>query len=137
MQAFTVLIAREAVFADALERERLRLSDRRRVLRLVRVTYEAGHAHSYQRVVYPLHRLPGLDRQLPSTGTLSDIAGRYGLTLGNARERISLVDAPSDVVACLAIGRDEKLVELDRITATADGAPIEWRVVFTRGSRSP
>jgi DNA-binding GntR family transcriptional regulator len=130
MQASIVPIARRATFASADERERLQLSGCRRVLRLFRVAREAGRAHSYHRIVLPLHRLPGHDRQFASTATLAAIASRYGLTLRTATERIRLVDAPSDAVVDLDISGDEKVLELDRITTTTDGLPIEWRVTF-------
>ena len=54
---------------------------------------------------------------------------------GNATERIRLVDAPSDAVVHLDISADEKILELDRITATKDGLPIEWRVILMRADK--
>jgi DNA-binding GntR family transcriptional regulator len=135
MQETVVPVARKATFASAHEKERLQLSGCRRVLRLSHVALEAGRAHSYHRIVLPLHRLPGLNRQFASTATLPSIASRHGLTLGSATERIKLLDAPSDAVVHLGICADEKVLELDRITATADGLPIEWRVILMRADK--
>jgi DNA-binding GntR family transcriptional regulator len=130
MQASTASIGHKASFASRIERERLHLPVCRRVLRVYRVIFEADRPYSYQRVVLPLHRLPGLDREFASTATLQEIASRYGLKLGNASERIRIVDAPADAAAHLAISVEQNVLQLDRVTATADGVPIEWRIAY-------
>jgi DNA-binding GntR family transcriptional regulator len=130
MQAFITSIAYKTSFASKTERERLRLSGCRRVLRLSRVVFEGGWPHSYQHVVLPLQRLPGLDSQFASTATLQEIATRHGLTLGRATEHVRFVDAPPDAITHLAINGERKVLRLDRVTATVDGAPIEWCVAY-------
>jgi DNA-binding GntR family transcriptional regulator len=63
-----------------------------------------------------------------------ELAQRHGLTLGRASERVSIVPASTDVARHLRIAPGTDVVKLDRVTETADGTPIEWRVAFTRKS---
>ena len=132
MVATIASIAHETSFASKAERERLRLSVSRRVLRLLRLISEQGRPRSYERIVLPLYRLPGLETQLASTLSLFEIAAQHGLTLGRATERIGHVNAPPEVALHLAITADQRVLRLERVTATTDGVPIEWRVVFMR-----
>ena len=137
MQPHTVTLGTKAALASKIERERLQLSRWKKVLRVFRVIYEGDSPRSYQRIVIPLSRLPGLDREFAATATLTELASRYDLALGRARERIRLVDAPFDAAMHLGIRPGEqKVTELDRVTATTNNVPIEWRVSFVLGDQA-
>ena len=130
MELSTQLIAQRSAFASAAEKEHLRLGACKRVFRFTRVRYEDGRPHSFERIVLPLARLPGLDRQFASTKSIVEIADRYGLKLGASIERITKLSPPPEVAAQLLLGGDQLVIELDRVTSSADGVPIEWRVIF-------
>ena len=61
-----------------------------------------------------------------------DLAERYGLPLGRATERISIVPATRDVAKHRGIAAGADVMKLDRIVETAEGEPIEWRVAFRK-----
>jgi DNA-binding GntR family transcriptional regulator len=137
MQSGIVVLGTKAALASKTERERLQLSRLRKVLRLLRVQYEGNSPRSYQRIVLPLSRLPGLDREFAATATLSELVSRYDLALGRARERIRLVDVPFDAAMHLGIRPGEqKVTVLDRVVVTTDNVPIEWRVSFVLGDQA-
>ena len=126
----TRIIAQRSAFASATERKRLRLGLFKRVFRLSRLRYEDGRPHSLERIVFPISRLPGLDRHFASTRSLPEIADRYGHTLSKASERVRNLRPPSDVAVHLSIADTQSVMELDRVVFTADGVPIAWRITF-------
>jgi DNA-binding GntR family transcriptional regulator len=137
MQPHTVALGAKTALASKIERERLQLSRWRKVLRILRVLYEGDRPRAYQLIAMPLSRVPGLDREFAATATLTELASRYNLALGKARERIRLVDAPFDAAMHLGIRPGEqKLTELDRVTSTTNNVPIEWRVSFVLGDQA-
>jgi len=101
-----------------------------RVLRLMRIRYAAlNRPVALEVVVLPLDCFPGLTAD---TSDITQLAQCYGLFLGRATERISVVSATKNVAAHLGIAVGADVMKLDRIAETADGAPIEWRVAYTR-----
>jgi DNA-binding GntR family transcriptional regulator len=68
--------------------------------------------------------------------TISEIPQECGLTLGRATEHIGLVDVDAQIALHLAISSNQKVFKIDRVTATTDGMPIEWRISFMRSDDS-
>jgi hypothetical protein len=91
------------------------------------------HPIALEEVVLPLERLAGLS---PNGGSdipdITELAQRHGLLLGRATERISIVQATKDVAQHLRIAVGTGVMKLDRVTETADGEPVEWRVAFRK-----
>ena len=114
--------------ADPAERERLHLSAREKVLRLERLQYAASKVRIFERSVLPLQRLRGIDIDRAQHLTLTEIADQLGLRLGRATERLSIVAAPPSVAHVLTIAPTSELLQIDRVTMTVDGTPIEWRL---------
>ena len=86
-----------------------------------------------EEVVLPLERFPGLSPMAAVTfQTSSSLPQRYGLSLGRAMERVSIVPATKDVAAHLGIAAGADVMKLDRIVETADGEPVEWRVAYRK-----
>ena len=101
-----------------------------RVLRVKRVQYDTPQRPmALEEVVLPLDRFPGLTAD---ASEITEIAQRYGLSLGRASEHVSIVPATKDVAAHLGVTAGENVMKLDRIVETADGKPIEWRVTFRK-----
>jgi GntR family transcriptional regulator len=100
-----------------------------RVLRLTRIRNNAPGPTALEELVLPLDRLPGLTAD---ASDITELAQRYGLSLGHATERVSIVPATREVAKHLGIGAGAQVMKLDRIVETADGEPIEWRVAFRK-----
>ena len=133
--ARAVTIAQNAGAASVVEWAKLALSSpRARVLRVARILFDAtDHPLAVEEVVLPLERFPGL---FPNGGgdvtDTIELAQRHGISLGRAIERISIVPATWEVAKHLAIAAGADVMKLDRIVETADGEPIEWRVVLRK-----
>jgi GntR family transcriptional regulator len=125
------LITQNTDTANASESTNLALkAPHARVLRLMRIRYAAlNRPVALEVVVLPLDRFPGLTAD---TSDITELAQCYGLSLGRATEHISIVSATKNVAAHLGIPVGANVMKLDRIAETADGAPIEWRVAYTR-----
>src|SRR5262245_9574386 len=116
--------------ANVIEWARLNLRDLKTpVLRVTRIRRADRFGILVEEVVLSLVHFPGLtaDDAVPDIGAL---ASRYGLSVGKATERVSLVPVPGYVAQYLGIPAGTDVVKLDRITATTDGEPVEWRVAY-------
>jgi len=51
--------------------------------------------------------------------------------LGNAREQLSATTTTSEIAAHLGIAIDTPVLKIDRVTETADGAPLLWQILLT------
>lgn len=120
--------------ANEHERSKLALSDlQARVLRVTRIRFdEDDHPLAHEEVVLPSDRLPGLDINGGDIPDILDLAQRYGLTLERASEHINIASATAEIAKHLRIATGTDVAKLDRVTETADGKPIEWRVAFAR-----
>ena len=102
-----------------------------RVLRATRIRFnDDDHPLVHEEVVLPLDRLPGLGANAGDIPDICDLAQLYGLRLGHARERVSIVQATAGIAKLFRIATGSDVVKLDRVVETADGKPIEWRVAL-------
>jgi GntR family transcriptional regulator len=129
METSTRLIQQRSSFASAHERTRLGLGLFRCVLRVTRIV-SVGGSPALEHLVVPLSRVPGLDKEFAATHSLTEIAAHYGLTLGRATERVQRVTASPEVALYLGLNDDQQVIEIDRLTTTNDGVPIEWKIIF-------
>ena len=125
------LIGQTAGKATKIEQRRLKLTAIDEVLRIARVRYLDDERASFETVVLPLNRFPGMSRDEVVASEITEVAEEFGVVLGLARERVSTVQAGRAVAGHLDVREGAHLLKLDRITQTADGAPIEWRVSLT------
>src|SRR5262245_26668329 len=124
-------IAQTSGTANELELKMLALSAQARVLRVTRIRFDDDdHPLTHEEVVLPLNRLPGLSANAVDIPDIIDLAQLYGLTLGHARERVSIVQATAGIAKLFRIAKGSDVVKLDRVVETADGKPIEWRVAL-------
>jgi DNA-binding GntR family transcriptional regulator len=104
-----------------------------RVLRLMRVQLDDNSRPlGVEVVALALERFPGLATNGGDIPDLSELAQRHGLALGRATERLSIVRATKDVASHLEVGEGTEVLKLNRIVETADGDPVEWRVMFRK-----
>ena len=104
-----------------------------RVLRLTRVQLDDNsHPLGVEEVVVALERFPGLAANGAAVPDIVELAQRHGIALGRATERLSIVRATKDVASHLQIAPGADVLRLNRIVATVDGEPVEWRVSFRK-----
>jgi GntR family transcriptional regulator len=129
-----VSISQTAETASLVEWAKLALnSPQARVLRVTRVLYDApDRPIALEEVVLALDRFPGLTANGGDVPDIVELAQRYGISLGRASERMSIVRASKDVAGHLGIAAGADVLKLDRICETVDGEPIEWRVAFRK-----
>jgi len=129
-----VVIAQAAETANLVEWAKLALnSPQGRVLRMTRVLYDVPDIPvAFEEVVLVLDKFPGLTANGSDVPDIIELAQRYGISLGRASERISMVRASNDVALHLGIAAGTDILKLDRIAETVDGEPIEWRVAFRK-----
>jgi GntR family transcriptional regulator len=124
------LIGQTAGEASKLEQRRLKLTAADEVIRITRVRYLDKDRVSFEVIVLPLSRFPGMGRNELIASDIAELAEQFGLALGLARERVSTVRAGKAVAGHLHVGEGIRLLKLDRTTSTTDGTPIEWRISF-------
>ena len=124
----TALITQSTGIATVEEWAKLDLKvPNSRVLRVTRVRRDG--AVTLEEVILPLERFPGL---IADGSDITVLTQRYGLSLGRATERATIVPATREVAKHLGIGVGADVMKLDRIAETADGEPVEWRVAFRK-----
>jgi DNA-binding GntR family transcriptional regulator len=133
--AHVVSITQAAETANLVEWAKLALSSpQARVLRVTRVRYNAPYHPpvALEEVVLALDRFPGLTANGGDVPDIIELAPRYGLSLGRATERVSVIQATKAIALHLGIAMGIDVLRLERIAETADGEPIEWRVAFRK-----
>jgi hypothetical protein len=130
--AHTLSIAQAAGTANDIELSKLALSTpQAAVFRVTRIRFDdADRPLAHEEVVLPSNRLSGLAANGGDIPEITELAQRHSLTLGRATERVTITPAAPHVARHLRIAPGTEVVKLDRVTETADGKPIEWRVVF-------
>jgi DNA-binding GntR family transcriptional regulator len=128
------LIEQTAGAATKVEQRRLKLIATDDVLRITRIRYRENNRISFEMVVLPLSRFPSMSRNEVIASDIPDLAKQFGLVVGLARERVSIVRAGKAVAGHLQVREGMRLLKLDRTTSAMDGTLIEWRVSFTASS---
>ena len=116
--------------ADRAEQMKLRLHEGSGIYRFELLRHRSGRAVAYDRVILPYHLVPGFDVERMSMMTLREIAQQFGWPLGEVVEQVNKVTAPASVAELLGLSETE-ILELDRVTFTASGKPLEWRVIYS------
>ena len=114
--------------ASEQERARLKLEAQGKVIRMRRIRSLQQKPFMLEDIAMPASRFPGLERQTHPPQMISALAQQYGLLLGAAQEKISIVRANHDVADALSVAADTPLMHLDRVIHLIDGPPIQWRV---------
>ena len=104
-----------------------------RVLRVTRIQQDDNNRPvAFEEAVLALERFPDLTANGGDVPDIVELAQRHGLSLGRATERLSIVRATQDVASHLQIAPGADVLKLNRIVATVDGEPVEWRVTFRK-----
>jgi GntR family transcriptional regulator len=115
-------------WADETECVRLHLRATDRVFRTCRIHFSKGTPFIVERMTHVAALFPGLaGTALPARGIL-DLASTHGVALGSAHEHASIAAASVGAADALGIEDGSLILVLDRVVATQDGRPAEWRV---------
>jgi GntR family transcriptional regulator len=76
----------------------------------------------------PTTQFPGLLERTGIDYRIVALAQLYGILLGKAEERITIVAAPPSIADTLRVAPDASVMRLDRLLLTLDGQPVEWRI---------
>jgi GntR family transcriptional regulator len=127
------VLARAEAPADEAERARLALPPGALVVRIERLRRlgpetEGGAPCIHERITAPAALFPGLAAlDLPNT-LYALYAGRFGVTIARADERLKAVALDARGAALLAVAEGHPALAVDRTAYDLDGRPVEWRL---------
>lgn len=113
--------------ADQTERARLQLPPASVIYRLTRVRSYLDRPFLSETIALPAHLFPGLPERNLAKGSVTAIAGAYGILLGNAVETVTAGMASPAASDALKIRQGSLVLVLERIVKTRDGRPAELR----------
>lgn len=114
--------------ADGAERERLALPDGATVVRIRRLRRLAGVPVIVEDVVVPEAMVAGLAEMEPPNNLYGLYAGRFGVTIGRAQERLKAVALTAEDAALLGVATGTPALEIDRLAIALDDRRAEWRL---------
>jgi GntR family transcriptional regulator len=82
----------------------------------------------FEETCMPASIFPGLLQRQTLPHTIAALSQEYGILLGRAQERLSIVSAQPDVADQLGVSAGTALLVLDRVILSMDGRAIEWRL---------
>lgn len=117
-----------AAVANAAERERLALPEGARVVRIRRLRRLSGAPVIVEDIVVPEAMVDGLTGMEPPNNLYGLYAGRFGVTIGRAQERLKAVALPAEDAALLGVPAGTPALEIDRLAIALDDRRAEWRL---------
>jgi GntR family transcriptional regulator len=114
--------------ADEAERLALDLPGDSAVIRIRRKRSFDGAPLIVETLSLPKQLFPGLENGPIPNNLYSLYAGRYGITIANARERLKAVALSAEDAAALGVSPGEPALQIDRIALSLDGTPVERRL---------
>jgi GntR family transcriptional regulator len=119
--------------ASAEARAQLDLARGARVVVIRRRRLLGGTPAVTETITVPADRFPGLQLADPVPNNLYGLyAGRYGVTVARATERLKAVTCPQEDAALLGIAAGAPVLLIDRLAADLDGRTVEWRLSLCR-----
>lgn len=114
--------------ADEAERAALDLADEAAVIRIRRLRSFDEVPLIVETLSLPRQLFPGLEHGPIPNNLYSLFAGRYGITIASARERLKAVALTTEDAAALAAAAGAPALQIDRIALSLDGTPVERRL---------
>lgn len=129
------VLATATIEADEDTAAALSIRPRALVFEIVRVRLADGDPISLERALFPEERFPGL-LDHPLGGSIYELLETtYGLSPGEAEERIEIVGANAREARVLGVRRSAPLVSIVRTAVDSDGQPFERSHDLFRGDR--
>ena len=114
--------------AEPAERARLALEEGATVVRIRRLRRLAGVPVIVEDVVVPEAMVAGLAEMEPPNNLYGLYAGRFGVTIGRAQERLKAVALTAEDAALLGVATGTPALEIDRLAIALDDRRAEWRL---------
>jgi GntR family transcriptional regulator len=114
--------------ADAAERAALDLAEEAGVTRIRRLRAFDEVPLIVETLSLPRQLFPGLEDGPIPNNLYSLFAGRYGITIASARERLKAVALAAEDAAALGAAAGAPALQIDRIALSLDGTPVERRL---------
>lgn len=114
--------------ASGRERDRLALSEGAEVVRIRRLRHLAGAPVIVEDIAVPEAMFSGLAGIEPPNNLYGLYAGRFGVTIGRAQERLKAIALDADDAATLAVATGTPALEIDRVAIALDDRHAEWRL---------
>ncbi|RPG44548.1 MAG: GntR family transcriptional regulator [Hyphomicrobiaceae bacterium TMED74] len=115
--------------AKIAEVKQLGIDRSERVIRHSRIRTVDDEPTIIELIVLPETLFKGLGDKSEVPNTLYDLFQKeYGITVGQAVERLTVIQADKTQAKSLGINSGAPLLRIDRLTYAIDGRPIEWRV---------
>ena len=133
-ETFSKVLGHRVVRAGKIVGERLRLAERDEVTEIKRIRYLDREPISLDVTYVPLPIGERLVREdLPHRDIFVILENEYGIALGNADLRIESVLADAEVAEALKIEPGSPILRIERLTFTADNAPLDFEFLYFRG----
>lgn len=120
--------------ADALISQKLGLAEGETVTEIRRIRLVNREPVSLEVTYLPEHigrRLESAD--LASRDIFVILENDFGIPLGHAELAIDAVEADQEMADALVIGNGAPIMRIERLTHTADGAPLDFEFLYYRG----
>ncbi|WP_346360101.1 GntR family transcriptional regulator [Bosea sp. (in: a-proteobacteria)] len=124
----SVVLSVTTDLADEAERATLDLAEGAAVIRIRRQRAFDGAPLIVETLSLPQQLFPGLESGPIPNNLYSLYAGRYGITIANARERLKAVALSPEDAAALGVAAGQPALQIDRIALSLDGTPVERRL---------
>lgn len=117
--------------AASTEAARLCIEEDAPICRIRRIRDHEGNRFMVEVAALPLHVFPGLMDSGRVPFRTPVLCKRYGLSVRQAEEHVSLGVAGADVAVALGVGYGTPIFVLERVLYAADGTPLEFRIGHT------
>jgi GntR family transcriptional regulator len=124
----SVVLSVTTGLASEAERTALDLAEGAAVTRIRRLRSFDGAPLITETLSLPQQLFPGLEDGPIPNNLYSLFAGRYGITIASARERLKAVALADVDAAALGVSPGEPALQIDRVALSLDGTPVEHRL---------
>lgn len=114
--------------ANPDERRNLSLEKKEKVSRLRRLRFLSGGPAILEDIAVSATKFPGLYRRELPNNLYALYANDYGVTIGQARERLKAVVLDAQQCALLGVPPATPALQIDRLAHDLHNRPVEWRV---------
>jgi GntR family transcriptional regulator len=131
---FSRVLGHRVMRAGKLIADRLGISDRDDVTEIRRVRFLDREPISLDVTYVPVAIGERLVREdLPRRDVFAILENDYGIALGNADLCVDAMLADADAAAALNVEEGSPILRIERLTFTAEGAPLDFEFLYYRG----
>ena len=113
---------------NADERKNLALEKKEKVTRIRRLRFLSGGPAILEDIAVSATKFPGLERRELPNNLYALYANDYGVTIGQARERLKAIVLEGRECALLGVPPATPALQIDRLAHDLHNRPVEWRM---------